>query len=117
VTPPPVEGENPAAGSRLAPGLYDLEDGRAQALGTLGYSELEGGFWSIIGGTQAEGSEGGIVAVIANGAELESQLTPLKGKTVIVTGTRLNGASIRMAGPEIDVTQIEEISDTPGAAE
>lgn len=117
VTPPPLEGENPAGGSRLAPGLYDLEDGQAQAVGTVGYSELEGGFWTITGGTQAEGNEGTIVAVIANGEEFASQLTALKDKTVMVTGVRLDGASIRMAGPEIQIADIVELSDTPGAAE
>jgi hypothetical protein len=35
----------------------------------------------------------------------------------VVTGTKLDGTSIRMAGPEIEMTSVEEISDTPGPAE
>jgi len=113
---PPADG-GAASGSRLAPGLYDLEDGTAQALGTLEYRDLEGGLWALVGGTEAEGNLGEVVAVVANPDEFADQLQALKGKTVLVTGTRSDGASIRMAGPEIIVTAIEEISDTPGAAE
>ncbi len=117
VPTPPEQGLNPAAGARLAPGLYDLEDGVAQALGTLYYSDLEGGFWTIVGDTQAEGNEGAVIAVIANGAAFESQLAPLEGKTVLVEGKRLEGASIRMAGPEIEITSVEAINDMQGPAE
>jgi hypothetical protein len=119
--PAPPEGGGDAAGGaaglRLAPGLYDLEDGTAQAVGTLVWQDLEGGFWAVSGGTEAENNVGETVAVIANGAEFESELKPLEGKQVLVTGTRLEGASIRMAGPEIEMTAVEEISDTPGPAE
>jgi hypothetical protein len=113
----PPAGGDPALGSRLAPGLYDLEGGVVQALGTLEYVDIEGGFWAIIGGTEADGNFGETAAVISNGDELESTLRPLEGRTVLATGTRFDGASIRMAGPEIVVTEIVEISDTPGAAE
>lgn len=113
---PPADG-GAASGSRLAPGLYDLEDGTAQALGTLEYRDLEGGLWAIIGGTESEGNLGEVVAVVANPDGFADQLEALKGKTVLVTGTRLDGVSVRMAGPEIVVSAIEEISDTPGAAE
>lgn len=58
-----------------------------------------------------------VIVVIANGADLESELKPLDGKTVVATGTRAEGVSIRMAGPEMRVEKIEEITDTPGAAE
>jgi hypothetical protein len=81
------------------------------------WQDLEGGFWAVSGGTEAEGNVGETVAVIANGAEFEDELKPLEGKQVLVTGTRLEGASIRMAGPEIEMTAVEEMSDTPGAAE
>lgn len=116
---PPVEAptDSPAAGLRLAPGLYDLEDGTAQAVGTLEYRDLEGGFWAIIGGTEGEGNVGEVVAVIANGADFEDELKPLEGKSVFATGKRLDGASVRMAGPEFELAKIEEVSDTPGIAE
>ncbi len=113
---PPADG-GAASGSRLAPGLYDLEDGTAQALGTLEYRNLEGGLWAIVGGTESEGNLGEVVAVVANPDEFADQLQALKGKTVLVTGTRSDGVSVRMAGPEIVISAIEEISDTPGAAE
>ncbi len=114
---PPAGETPPSSGTRLAPGLYELEDGTAQALGTLDYRDLEGGFWQVTGGTEAEGDVGKVIAVIANGADFESQLTPLKGAVVSVTGERLRGASIRMAGPEIKMTSVEAINDTPGPAE
>lgn len=116
-TPEPVGQESPAAGMRLAPGLYDLADGTVQAIGTLERSDLEGGFWAVVGGTEAEGDVGKVVAVIANGDEMAAELEALEGRTVDVLGTRLEGASIRMAGPEIEATSVSEISDTPGPAE
>lgn len=113
---PPSE-ENPSAGTRLAPGLYDLEGGTVQAIGTLEYVDLEGGFWAVIGGTAADGDQGRVVAVIANGAELLETIEPLANQQVLVTGARLEGASIRMAGPEIEADSIVVMDDTPGAAE
>ena len=106
-----------AAGSRLAPGLYEIDGGLVQALGTLEWVDLEGGFWAIKGGFEAEGTLGETVAVIANGPDFETDLKALEGKTVLATGTRLDGASVRMAGPEIEISKVEEISDTPGIAE
>jgi len=114
---PGAETPPPASGLRLAPGLYELEDGKAQALGTLEWRDVEGGFWVIVDRTGAEGGDGAAVAVIANGAEFQDELKPLEGRQVIVTGDRLEGASVRMAGPEIEVDSIEEVSDTPGIAE
>jgi hypothetical protein len=112
----PADGD--AAGSQLAPGLYDLADGSVQALGVLEWRDLEGGFWAILSTTAADPAEGTIVAVIAPGTDLDDSLKALKGKTVMVTGTRFEGASIRMAGPEIVPTAVEEISDTaPDAAD
>jgi hypothetical protein len=115
--PAPAPGE-PAVGSRLAPGLYEQPDGSVQAVGTLEWSDLEGGFWTVIGGTEATGDVGKVVAVLANGAEFQSELEPLKGRAVFVDGTRSDGASTRMAGPEITVTKVTAADDgTPGPAE
>lgn len=108
---------DPAAGLRLAPGIYDLEDGTVQVIGTLEYRDLEGGFYAVVGGTESEGNLGETVAVVNNADEFAAELEALEGKTVSITGTRFDGASIRMAGPEVVVETIEEISDTPGAAE
>ncbi len=112
---PPAE--DPASDSRLAPGLYDQADGTAVAIGTLEWIDLEGGFWAVVGGTEAEGDAGTISAVIANGGDFQKELEPLAGKTVTVTGTKLNGLSIRMAGPEIEMDSVVEMTDTPGIAE
>lgn len=95
-----------SAGTKMAPGLYDLEDGTVQAVGTVEFRDLEGGFWAVIGGTEAEGDVGKTVAVIANGADYAQQLEDLEGLSVIVTGSRLEGPSIRMAGPEIKATSV-----------
>lgn len=114
--PPASETPDGAAGIRLAPGLYDLEDGTVQAIGTLEWIDLEGGFWAVTGAT-GENTEPATLAVIANGSELEDTLEPLEGKQVSVLGRRLDGVSIRMAGPEIEAESVEELSDTPGIAE
>ena len=91
-------GSAPPAGSKLAPGLYDLAGGAVQAVGTVEYRDLEGGFWVVIGGTEAEGDAGNVVAVIANGADYADQFTGHQGLSFVIDGTRLDGASTRMAG-------------------
>ena len=119
--PEPVPQESPAggaaSGSRLAAGLYDMDDGSVQAVGTLVLSDLEGGFWAVMGGPRAEDNTGAVIAVIANGDAMTEELSQLEGRTVLVLGRRLDGASVRMAGPEIEATSVEELSDTGGAAE
>jgi len=111
-------GGAPAGGTKMAPGLYDLEDGTAQAVGTVECRDLEGGFWAVVGGTAAEGDVGKVVAVIVNGDDYAAQFKELEGLSVIVTGTRLEGASTRMAGPEITATRVVAASDAaPGPAE
>ena len=108
----------PAGSTKMAPGLYDLEDGTVQAVGTVEYHDLEGGFWAVVGGTEAEGDVGKIVAVIANGDAYARQFTGNEGLSFIVTGTRLEGASTHMAGPEIEATSVVAASGVPpGPAE
>ena len=79
----------PAAGTKMAPGLYDLEDGTVVAVGTVEYRDLEGGFWAVIGGTEAEGDAGKIVAVIANGDEFADRVPGQRGP--LVRGLRRAG--------------------------
>lgn len=105
--------ENPSTGLRLANGLYDQEDGTVIALGTLEWIDLEGGFYALTGSPEGDGN----IAVIANAEDFADELEALVGRTVQVTGTRFEGASIRMAGPEVVIDSVTEISDTPGAAE
>lgn len=116
-TPPAQPPASDPAGSRAAPGLYELSDGSWRAIGTLEYRDLEGGTWVVVGGTEAGGDLGTVVAVIANPADLGSRLEALKGAVVAATGARLEGASIRMAGPEIKVATIEAIDDASGPAQ
>jgi hypothetical protein len=99
------------------PGLYDLPDGSVQALGTLEYRDLEGGTWVIVGGSNLTGDVGKTVAVIANATDLGPKLEALKGAQVIASGTRLDGASIRMAGPEITVTTIDGATSSSNEAQ
>jgi hypothetical protein len=90
----------------MAPGLYDLDDGTVVAVGTVEYQDLEGGFWAVIGGTEAEGDAGKIVAVIANGEEFADEFKANEGLSFEVYGERAGEASIRMAGPEITATRV-----------
>lgn len=113
----PTTPDDSSMGLRLAPGLYDLEDGTVQALGILEWRDLEGGFWAIVSNTGADPAEGTVVAVIAPGTDLDETFEALKGKMVLVNGTRFDGVSSRMAGPEVIPTAVEEITDTPGIAE
>ncbi len=116
-TAPPPAPEGPSTGTRLAPGLYDLADGTSEAVGTLEWIDLEGGFWAVVGGTEATGDVGKTVAVIANATKDDPAYVALDGAVVRVVGTKLTGASVRMAGPEIEASSISEISDTNAAYE
>lgn len=116
-TAPPPAVDGAASGSRLAPGLYDLADGTAEAYGTLEWIDLEGGFWAVIGGTEATGDVGTTVAVIANAGKEDPTYVALARTSVRVVGSRLSGASVRMAGPEIEASSIEGFSDTGAAYE
>jgi len=106
-----------AGGLRLANGLYDQEDGSVIGLGVLEWIDLEGGFYALTGAPESEGDPDANIAVIANADEFADELEALVGATVQITGTRVDGASIRMAGPEVTIDSVEEISDTPGIAE
>ena len=106
----------PAAGTKMAPGLYDWEDGSVVAVGTVEYRDLEGGFWAVIGGTEAEGDAGKVVAVIANGDEFAQVFRENQGLSFEVYGRRAGDASIRMAGPEITARRVVLAADA-GPAE
>ena len=114
VTPPgdsPAAGTSPAAPADSTPGVTDLDDGRIQAEGWLAWIELEGGFYAIVDAppsdTEGVKSTSGVVMVIGNGNEFTSELESLAGGYVVATGERFEGASIRMAGPEMTLEEIE----------
>jgi hypothetical protein len=96
----------PPGGTKMAPGLYDLDNGSVVAVGTVERRDLEGGFWAVIGGTEAEGDAGTVVAVIANGNEFAELFRENEGLSFEVYGTRAGDASIRMAGPEITAKRV-----------
>lgn len=106
-----------AGGSQLAQGLHELGDGTAQAVGVLEYQDLEGGFWAVTGTPPGQEGGNGIIVVIANAQDLGAQVDELAGSQVIVTGMLLDGASIRMAGPEMEATSIEAYQPVDGAAQ
>jgi hypothetical protein len=106
---PSSPGDVGEGSTRLAFGLHEREDGTVVALGQLERIELEGGFYALTG---APGS-GGTIAVIANPDSFETELRSLVGAAVLVHGTRSEEPSIRMAGPEIMIESIEEITDAP----
>ena len=103
---PDGESAGPAGGTKMAPGLYDLEDGTVVAVGTVEYRDLEGGFWAVIGGTEAEGDVGTVVAVLTNGDEYAAQFRENEGLSFEVHGERAGEVSVRMAGPEITATSV-----------
>lgn len=116
-TPADTPVPDAAGGSQLAQGLHELGDGTAQAVGVLEFQDLEGGFWAVTGSTPDQAGASGIIVVIANAQDLGARVDELAGSQVIVTGTLLDGASIRMAGPEMEATSIEAYQRGDGAAE
>lgn len=121
--PGPVPPSSDAGSSQLAPGLHDREDGTVEARGWLVRVNLEGGFWAVqatapySSQTPPPGTSNN-VAVISNAEEFDPNLAAAVGNYVSVIGERFDGASIRMAGPEIVVRSIEVLPDPGvGAAE
>ena len=111
----PAAGGGPSGATRIAPGLYDMPDGTVQAVGTLAWRDLEGGFWAVVGG--AGGSSDTVLAVLAGSGKDDPAYTALAGQPVLVVGTRVEGVSVRMAGPEIKVTSIKAFTDVNGPAQ
>jgi hypothetical protein len=108
-------GGTPESGTKMAPGLYDQSDGTVVAVGTVEYRDLEGGFWAVVGGTEAAGDQGTVVAVIANGDEFAQQFKANQGYSFVIHGERADDVSTRMAGPEITATRVELASEASPA--
>lgn len=107
--PPEARGKTPA----LEPGIEQIGAERVVARGWVGRSELEGGFWALYRtrpGSSSEESEaaedGGIVAVLLPGEVSEERIARLEGTFIGAEGALQEGASIRMAGPEVVVDGI-----------
>ncbi len=101
--PPVIPGTPPVVD---APGIYDAPGGRVRAVGVLDRVDLEGGFWAVLGVASTDAAESQVVAVIENPDSLDADLDDLRGRYVEVTGILLDGASVRMAGPEIRARDI-----------
>jgi hypothetical protein len=98
------EGDEVSGGHQGTPGIETQPDGGARASGYLNRSELEGGFWVLT----AEESEESLVVVVLVGAEdLGIELEEHVGELSIAEGTLVEGgASVRMAGPELEVESL-----------
>lgn len=105
-----TSGDDSVATGAFDVGVSELSEGRARAVGVLGYSDLEGGFWALYDTEPGEVPEGAaVVAVIANMGELDVSGCELKGKLVAADGVVSDGVSIRMAGPEIIADDVYEV--------
>lgn len=108
VEPTSTPGGSGDSTSGLPPaGLVELSGGRVRVTGVLARIDLEGGFWAVVdapAGIELSGEEP-IVAVVLlpesgmHGADLNA----LAGTYMQFDGTLVEGASIRMAGPEVMV--------------
>lgn len=93
------------------PGIYEAPGGQVRVVGIFDRVNLEGGFWAVLGVAPTDAAESQVVAVIANAEELGLDLPALRGRYVEVIGTQLEGASIRMAGPEVEARSITIIAE------
>ncbi|GAB4264298.1 MAG: hypothetical protein Kow00122_19880 [Thermoleophilia bacterium] len=88
-------------------------------MGVLRRVDLEGGFWAVTnalpGGEPDEGDK--IIAVLANADDLGLDLESLEGAYVSAVGKLLGGASVRMAGPELQLDTLAKVADRVVAPE
>ncbi|MDP2182562.1 MAG: hypothetical protein Q8K99_08335 [Actinomycetota bacterium] len=107
-TTTPEQPPGHGTGYLAPPALVELPGGRVRAIGTLARVDLEGGFWAVVDatpGTDLKGDEPVIAVVLLpeedgmHGADMSA----LAGTYMQFDGTLVEGASIRMAGPEIMV--------------
>lgn len=102
-------------GTPPKPGLIRGSLDNAEAVGYVVHeTELEGGFWALMDQPLGTSSavQPKVVAVLVPGTGDEGSYAKLEGRLVWVGGRVAEGASIRMAGPELKVDGIEPI-DTP----
>jgi hypothetical protein len=93
-----------SGGHQGTPGIETQPDGGARASGYLNRSELEGGFWVL---TAEESEESLVVAVLVGAEDLGMDLEDHIGELSIAEGTLVEGgASVRMAGPELEVDSL-----------
>jgi hypothetical protein len=102
---PPPPGSSGKVGALPAAGIADLGDGRVVAHGWVASEDLEGGFWAVMDIAPSTSSvvQPKVVAVLLPGKVTSEELKNVEGTFVGAEGVRQEGASIRMAGPEIVV--------------
>lgn len=92
------------------PGVYELPGGRAQVIGTLVRDDgLEGGFWAISPRTPTMGSDARPVVIANPELFADPPLGSLEGDYVVAEGVLSDGASVRMAGPELVADSLNRI--------
>jgi hypothetical protein len=110
--PIPAPGSAPTSPPSAAvprPGLETLPGGSTAARGWIVRSDIEGGFWALSDAEPGATTGSTILVVLLPGKVVESVLATLEAKYVYVTGPLAQGASIRMAGPEMTVDSIEPL--------
>ncbi len=106
-------GPGPRTGTLARPGLYAVDSGRTHALGVLAYRDLEGGFWAVVDAMPGQPTDtANVIAVLVGADKLGVDLQALQGRYVSADGTLADGASSRMAGPELAVDTLKEVTDT-----
>jgi hypothetical protein len=100
---PPPPGSSEKAGG-LVSGIEELGGGRVVASGWIDYVDLETGFWAVMSASPVQSAvQPAVVAVLLPGKVTAKELENVKGTFVGAEGVLQEGASIRMAGPEVVV--------------
>jgi hypothetical protein len=100
---PPPPGSSKKAGG-LVVGIEELGGGRVVASGWVDYVDLETGFWAVMSASAVQSAvQPQVVAVLLPGEVTTEELENVKGTFVGAEGVLQEGASIRMAGPEVVV--------------
>ena len=89
----------------VEPGIKNLPDGQVQAAGRVIHFDLEGGFWALTRPSDDHYTATSDIVVVVVNAE-EVGLPQYEGQDVAVNGTLIEGASIRMAGPEMTAEEV-----------
>ena len=100
---PPPPGSSGKVGAMPEPGITELGGGRVVANGWVTEVDLESGFWAIDSLPPTSSANHTTVAVLLPGKVTAEQLANVRGTFVGAEGVLQQGASIRMAGPEIVV--------------
>lgn len=97
------------------PGIYQSEGGESRIIGVVVRRDLEGGFWAIADAeTSADAEAAQNLAVLIpsqTGVVTEVQFAEAEGHLVEVKGILSDGPSIYMAGPLLEVEELQVVGD------